>query len=239
VTDAIHQLLLLQEQDTLTDQIRYRRAHHPLRGELAGLEAEGSQVAQRAEEIRAQLGEITQRLRTAEAEVEAAQGRMAAIEARMYSGEVTAARDLQAMAGEVEALKDRVGQGEEVALAAMEEAEPLEALLAEQEQRLSALASRSGELEAEIMAADAELAAEEAAHLGRRRQMAEDVPPSLLARYDRLRQHLGGVAAAPLVNGSCAGCHLSLPATELERLRRAPADEVITCEQCGRILVRP
>jgi hypothetical protein len=40
------------------------------------------------------------------------------------------------------------------------------------------------------------------------------------------------------VAGSCSGCHLTLPAMEVDRIRKAPADEVITCDQCGRILVR-
>ncbi len=60
----------------------------------------------------------------------------------------------------------------------------------------------------------------------------------LLARYEQLRAKLGGTGAARLVGGSCSGCHLALPAMELDRVRKAPPDAVITCEQCGRILVR-
>jgi predicted nucleic acid-binding Zn-ribbon protein len=47
------------------------------------------------------------------------------------------------------------------------------------------------------------------------------------------------VAAALLVNGRCGGCHLALPATEVDRLRKLPADALVRCEQCERILVRP
>ena len=67
---------------------------------------------------------------------------------------------------------------------------------------------------------------------------AATVAPDLLARYERLRTQLGGTGAARLVGGSCSGCHLSLPAMEVDRIRKAPPDEVITCDQCGRILVR-
>jgi len=38
--------------------------------------------------------------------------------------------------------------------------------------------------------------------------------------------------------GRCGGCHLALPATEVARLRIEPADTLVTCEQCERILVR-
>jgi predicted nucleic acid-binding Zn-ribbon protein len=46
------------------------------------------------------------------------------------------------------------------------------------------------------------------------------------------------VGAARLEQGSCTGCHLKLPSTEVERLRKLDPDEVAFCDQCGRILVR-
>jgi predicted nucleic acid-binding Zn-ribbon protein len=46
------------------------------------------------------------------------------------------------------------------------------------------------------------------------------------------------VGAARVVGSSCGGCHLTLPATELDRIRRAEPDALVTCDQCGRILVR-
>jgi hypothetical protein len=56
--------------------------------------------------------------------------------------------------------------------------------------------------------------------------------------YERLRQRLGGVAVALLVGSSCGGCHLTLAAGEIDAIRRLPPDALVTCAQCGRILVR-
>ncbi len=64
-----------------------------------------------------------------------------------------------------------------------------------------------------------------------------NVSDDLLARYEQLRSKLGGTGAARLVGGSCSGCHLTLSSMELDRVRKASPDAVITCEQCGRILV--
>jgi hypothetical protein len=81
---------------------------------------------------------------------------------------------------------------------------------------------------------DRELSDEVAA----REVAAADIPAELATLYEQLRAHLGGIAAAPLVNGRCGGCHLALPATEIDRLRKEPAETLVRCEQCSRILVR-
>ena len=56
--------------------------------------------------------------------------------------------------------------------------------------------------------------------------------------YERLRAHKGGVGAAPLRARRCEGCSLQINASDLGVIAKAPADEVIRCEECQRILVR-
>jgi predicted nucleic acid-binding Zn-ribbon protein len=99
---------------------------------------------------------------------------------------------------------------------------------------LDADASAAG---AALAAAEREIDAEIEVRTADRARVSTAVPRDLLGTYERLRARLGGVGAARLVGSSCSGCHLALPATELERIRHARPDELITCEQCGRILV--
>ncbi len=68
--------------------------------------------------------------------------------------------------------------------------------------------------------------------------MIVDLAPSLLAAYEGLRPQLDGVAIARLQGSTCQGCHLGLAAYEVERLRQEPADTIVHCPECGRILVR-
>jgi len=89
-----------------------------------------------------------------------------------------------------------------------------------------ALAAAAEAIEAELAGVSAE-----------RGPAAARVPASLLEEYERLRARLGGVAVAEVVNGRCTGCMLSLPASEVERLRHLAPDERATCEECGRLLV--
>ena len=53
-----------------------------------------------------------------------------------------------------------------------------------------------------------------------------------------MRQNAGGVGAARLYQRRCEGCRLELPPSDINRIRAAAENEVVRCEECGRILVR-
>jgi hypothetical protein len=89
-----------------------------------------------------------------------------------------------------------------------------------------------------VAAADTVLDAELATLRMSRGLAADRLPEDLASRYEVIRARSGGVGAARLVGNRCSGCHMELAAMEVERLRRLPPDELVTCEQCGRILVR-
>ena len=67
---------------------------------------------------------------------------------------------------------------------------------------------------------------------------ASSVSSELLDNYEKLRSRLGDSGVARLEHGTCMGCHMKMPATELDRIRHQPPDVIVYCEQCGRILVR-
>jgi predicted nucleic acid-binding Zn-ribbon protein len=89
-----------------------------------------------------------------------------------------------------------------------------------------------------IAAAGTAMGAEVSALQLARGVAATEVPADLMERYETLRAHLGGTGAARLIGNRCDGCHLELASVEVERVRRLPPDALVTCDQCGRILVR-
>jgi predicted nucleic acid-binding Zn-ribbon protein len=120
----------------------------------------------------------------------------------------------------------------------MERAEPLDTSIDELGGRKVQLEGRAGELEQELAAAEALVDKELAEVTERRAALAAELPEDMLATYDRLRGQFAGVAVAKLSGGTCGGCFLSLSAVEVDRIKKQPADAVINCEECGRILVR-
>jgi predicted nucleic acid-binding Zn-ribbon protein len=232
------QLLRVQEHDTAADRLRHRRATLPELGELAAVEKSLAEAESAVADASARLAAVAREQRRLEDELAATEARITDVERRMYSGVVSAPRELQAMQADAESLRRRRSALEDEVLERMAEREPLDAdvvALEAERARLEGEGSRLHGVVAEAQAGiDAELAGEEV----RRAEAAAGLPPDLTTLYERLRARHGGVGAAPLVGARCGGCHLTLPATEVDRIRREPPDALVTCDQCGRILVR-
>jgi predicted nucleic acid-binding Zn-ribbon protein len=231
-------LLDVQEHDTAVDRLHHRRAHLPERDELTGVERDIAAVRAQLAEVQGLRDRVLERQASLESEIAAAGERIKEIEGRLYSGQVSATRDILAMQGEVDSLKARRSSLEDDLLAAMEEDEPLAARVAAFEAEEAGLQAAAARLREVIAGAEREIDGEIAVELEARATDASGVPESLIATYERLRTKLGGVGAARLVGPSCTGCHLTLPVQEVARIKREPPDALILCDQCGRILVR-
>ena len=85
--------------------------------------------------------------------------------------------------------------------------------------------------------AEAALAAELSDERSARDAIAVGIDDSLLSAYEERRAKANGVGAARLVGMTCQGCHLTIPATEVDRIRRAPRRHGRVLRQLRRILV--
>ena len=229
----------MQEHDTAIDQLRHRRVTLPERAELARLEEEVAGLERRLAEVEGQREGVARRQKRLEDELASIEAKIAEIDKRLYSGAITVPRELQAMQAEVESLRRRRSDLEDEVLEAMAEREPLEHEVSRLEGERAERDADGGRLRTAIAEAEAALDTEMGREREAREVAAARLPPALAKLYEELRTKLGGIGAARLVNGRCSGCHLTLPASELDRIRREPPDTVIRCDQCGRLLVRP
>jgi uncharacterized protein len=234
--DALHTLLDVQEHDTRADQLRHRRASLPER-------AARQQAVERLAALRAQIAEVEAARAVFAGEQEQLEAAVAAGEKKRASLEVKGRstfvpRDAQAIADELGGIASRQSELEDRILELMEEIEPLDAQLAELRSAEVAGVTALDEGTAALAAAEAAIDAELAVVVAERADAAAGVPAPLVERYDKLRARLGGVAVARLEGARCLGCHLELPRAELEEVRREPADALVTCPQCTRLLVR-
>ena len=90
---------------------------------------------------------------------------------------------------------------------------------------------------AAALPAEASITEELATLAAGRAELVARLDSTLLQRYERLRERLGGVAVARLEGARCGGCHLDLSTSELGEVKAVGPGEFAECPQCGRLLV--
>jgi uncharacterized protein len=231
-------LLVLQDRDTTIDRLVHRRETLPERTQLVEARAKAAAIGGRLDDARSRQAEAAAVVSGHERDLAATEARIKEVNDRMYSGAVTASRELQAMSEEVKHLEARKSDLETSVLEGIETLEPLDAEVGGLEAERATQQAEIDRLEAAIVETEAAIDQELAGERGQRPAEEAAVPDALRSTYEQLRKRLGGVGAARLQHGSCSGCHLTLSATELDQLKRQPDDALVYCEQCGRILVR-
>jgi uncharacterized protein len=231
----IERLLQLQDVDTATDQLRYRRAHLPEADTAGAARATMAKWELAVSELRKRLDALAAEVERDEREAAEIDTRRTRLQSQLRT--VIAPREAEALQHEIATLTaQREGLDDR-------ELEALEAQAAADDDLTGQLAGEPAVREqldaAEAALADArEIVDGELVVLERRRtELRDGVDAALLARYDRLRAQFG-VAIARLNGSRCEGCHLDMSAAELDAVKRVPPDELAECPNCGRMLAR-
>ncbi|WP_420372059.1 zinc ribbon domain-containing protein [Pedococcus badiiscoriae] len=223
--------------DTRLDQLEHARKTLPEHAVLADLQTKAAGLDSLLVRARTELGDIQREVAKAEADVQLVRDRAARDQARLDSG-AGSAKDLQAIQHELASLVRRQSELEDVEIEVMERAEDAESAVAQLEVEHTTLAAQlTAATEARDAAlADLELEATKVA--APRADIVAGVGEDLVALYEKIRVQSGGLAAAALRQRRCGGCQLELNNVDMNRIKAAPADELLRCEECRRILVR-
>jgi predicted nucleic acid-binding Zn-ribbon protein len=231
-------LLDVQELDSTLDRLEHRRTTLP---ELAEIDALSERAGSLGDEIvlaETEDSDLGREQSKVDADVEQVRARMARDQQRLDNGQVGSPKELENLQHEIESLHRRQTELEDAELEVMEQREAVQTRLNALREEQSTIAGSLAAAEQRRDAAFDEIAAEKEKAAAQRAETAGTIATDLLALYDKLRDSSGGVGAAALHRGACQGCHLQLNTTDLNRLKDAPADEVLRCEECRRILVR-
>jgi uncharacterized protein len=235
--EAQLRLLELADLDAELARLDHRRRTLPEIAQLEQIDARSRELRDGVVMADTDLSDLDREQTRAERDVEQVRQRIDRDRSRLDSGQVSAARELSNLQSEVESLLRRQSDLEEVVLDVMERREAAETRRTELVTEQESLAGQAAELTTRRDTALKEIGEQAAKADASRAAVAADVPADVLTLYDKLRaQH--GVGAAMLRRGSCEGCHLTLNTVDLNQIRATPADEVVRCEECRRILVR-
>lgn len=148
----------------------------------------------------------------------------------------TNSKDAQAFERELTSLAKRVSDLEDMELEVMARVEEAEAAVATQQALIDVTTAEGTELTAQAKAAVAAATTEHEQLSRDRAAITADVPADLLADYTRRASR--GIAVGLLRRGTCEGCRMLLSSTDMNQVRQAAPDAVLSCPECGAILVR-
>lgn len=230
-------LLDLADLDSRIGQLRHQLRSLPEHKAIAELESNRAELTNAARDAQILVDDLTREQRKADADVEQVKARRERDRSRMSQGLITNPKDLERMNHELASLERRITSLEDDELEVMERLEAAQTHLdhcttelAESDARLSELTKARDEkgagINEELTAAEAQRTVETAG-----------LPEDLLTLYERIREKKG-IGAAALRARECGGCNMKLNAADLAVIAKAPADQVVRCEECSRILVR-
>jgi predicted nucleic acid-binding Zn-ribbon protein len=236
VEDALSKaeaLLNLQAIDRVIDQLNKRLSEVQFGlNESAQLKA-ARQAAQTAEQLIVQT-------RSAHADLEtentALTAHLAENDKRLYSGEVTAPKELIDLQNDVAMLKKQKAALDDKVLAAMTKADEAEAALKDRQSELEKIETEWAAGQVDLLAEQEKLNGEIAAQKAETTTFRAELSASDLTLYDQLRRRKGGVAVAELDGEACAACGVEPTADVIRQLNRG--DQTARCSNCERILVQ-
>lgn len=234
---ALLTLLQVQEADLTMARLKARGEHLP-EGETAReLAAAANAARDDAIMRRTEASDLQREVRKLEDEVEKVRQR-ASRDAELLESGTVAAKQLQDLQHEIGSLQRRQSDLEDAELELMEQAEAAAAAQLAAETERDEAAARAAHARDEAAAAMAALKAEYQETRAARARLIATIPAELLELYEKLRASRGGIGAAEFARNQCGGCQLTMIPADLAAVKAAPVDEVVRCEECGRILVR-
>ncbi|WP_300266697.1 C4-type zinc ribbon domain-containing protein [Microbacterium sp.] len=145
-------------------------------------------------------------------------------------------KEAQALESELASLAKRVSDLEDMELEVMSRVEEADSAVAAQQALIDVTTAEGSELTAQAKAAVAAATTEHDQLSRDRAAITAELPADLLAEYTR--RSTRGIAVGLLRRGTCEGCRMMLSGTDLNQVRQAEPDSVISCPECGAILVR-
>ena len=191
-------LLDLQDLDSRADQLRHQRRSLPEDARLAELTEARNRVDGAAQDARISVEDLSAEQAKVDGDVELVKARRERDQQRLDQGLVSNPKDIQRMQQEMVSLERRITSLEDDEIEVMERLEEAQATL---DSLTGQLTDIDKEIEQTSSAREAKLAELDQALQdleSQRGPLAAELPPDLLALYDRLRENKGGVGAALL-----------------------------------------
>lgn len=226
----LEQLLVLQDRQQKIRQIQLEIKSLPLQrqnleAQLAAVAAALAALKQRAQQVEIDRKKL-------ELDAGTRQQSISRLKTQQY--ETRKNDEFQAIGHEIERYEKEIRQIEDQELELMEQAETLQGEVVAEEKKAAtareSLARQMADLEEKSKMLDTRL--EELTK--ERGALASKIEEESLSRFERLFASKGDAAVVALEHEVCTGCHMKVTTQTAHRVKSGR--EIVSCEQCGRIL---
>jgi len=178
--------------------------------------------------------DLRRRLRKLELDLEEVVEKREASEKSLYGGKVKSPKELTGLEQEVQLLKRRQVEIEDVALEVMSQLEMANERLDRERKGLERLETKWREEQAVLKEKQAALSSRLSLLRERRESLQAAIDPEDLATYEDLRRRKGRQGVALVQNGICQGCGVAVSTSKATMVLRG--EELVHCANCERIL---
>ena len=235
---AQRRLLDLQAADLQLDQLAHRREALPEAAEARSLAVEHARLRDLEVAVATEIADLEREQIRADADVEQVRQRKDRDRKRLDAGQVSSPKELESLQSEITSLERRQSVLEEAELDIMQRLEDAERRATQVVSDRTDVERRGRKTQGIRDEAWAEIDQTTEAVRQERELIAGEIPPDLLALYEKTRAERGGVGAVEIRQRRCEGCRITIDPADLNRIRAAAPDLVVRCEECRRIQVR-
>jgi predicted nucleic acid-binding Zn-ribbon protein len=230
VQAELEQLLILQDRDQKIKQLQNElttvpRQREQLESQLAAATAALEALKQRARQVEVDRKKL-------ELDVGTRTESINRLKTQQY--ETRKNEEFRAIGNEIERYAKEIQQIEDQELELMDQADKLKVEVAAEDKKVAgareSVAKQLADLEQKAQA----LAARREELTNERAEIASRLDEEVLNRFERLFKSKGDAAVVALRHEVCTGCHMKITPQTAHRVKSDR--EIVSCEQCGRIL---
>jgi len=230
VHPELEQLLILQDRQQKIRQIQAEIETLPLRRK--SLEAQLAATESAVDVLRHKTRQIEVDRKKLELDVGTRTESIARFKTQQYQTRKN--DEFQALGHEIERYENEIRKIEDEELELMVQADKLKVDLAEEEKKAAgvkeSIARQTADLDENSKALESRLE-----QLTRERaELAKKIDEDLLGLFERLFKSKGDAAIVAIEHGVCTGCHMKVTSSTAASARAGK--EIVSCENCGRIL---
>lgn len=226
----IEQLLVLQDRDRKIRALKQQLNLAPI--ERKELNARQTSTGASLDAVKQKAREIEMAKKNLEIEAQSKRDSIGKFKGQQFQTRKN--EEFQALSNEIKRYEKEIQEIEDRELDLMEEAEKMKVTVAaaekESAQVKNQITQQLSDLDVKIKSIETELQRLES----ERNSLAAGIDEDLVSRYDRLFASKGDSAIVALEHEVCMGCHMKITTQTAVRVKGGL--EIMSCEQCGRIL---